>query len=362
MINRRGVLAAGALAAAPAAAEESGPPEVRWRCISAYPRSLETIYGTLERFARDLAEATGGRFRIETFAAGEIVPGLQALDATANGTVEMCQAASYYFVGKDPTFGFGTAMPFGFNSRLQDAWLYAGGGQALLDEFYQGFNVIGLPGGNTGCQMGGWFRKEIKGTDDLKGLKMRIGGLGGRVLQRLGVVPQQIAGGDVYAALERGTIDAVEWSGPADDERLGFNKVARYYYYPGFWEVSATIHLFINRDRWQALPPVWQAAVRMAAARANSFMQARYDALNPPALRRLVASGVQLRPFPPEVMQAAFTAAAETYAEIAETNQAFRKIHDHWQAFRSDGYLWWRVAELETDVFMARARHAPTKG
>jgi hypothetical protein len=183
-----------------------------------------------------LAEATDNRFQIQTFAAGEIVPGLQALDAVQNGTVELCHTAAYYYIGKDPTFAVCCAIPFGPNTRQQNAWFYNGGGNELVNEFVKKFNLYALPGGGTGTQMGGWFRKEINTLEDLKGLKFRIGGYAGRTFQKLGSVPQQIAGGDIYPALEKGAIDAAEWVGSYDDEKLGFSKVAKYYYYPGWWE------------------------------------------------------------------------------------------------------------------------------
>ena len=205
-------------------------PEIKWRCTSSFPKSLDTLYGAAEVFAKAVAEATDNKFQIQVFAAGEIVPGLQAADAVTNGTVELCHTASYYYVGKDPTFALPCAVPFGLNSRMQNAWMYFAGGIDLCNEFYKKYNIYSLPAGNTGCQMGGWFRKEIKEPSDFNGLKMRIGGYAGRVLQKLGCVPQQLAGGDIYPALEKGTIDAAEWVGPYDDEKLGFYKVAPYYY------------------------------------------------------------------------------------------------------------------------------------
>jgi TRAP-type mannitol/chloroaromatic compound transport system substrate-binding protein len=302
-----------------------------------------------------VAELTDGKFQIQVFAAGEIVPGLQAADAVSNGTVECCHTASYYYFGKDPTFAFGTAIPFGLNCRQINAWNYMAGGIELLNEFYKKFNIYGLPAGNTGAQMGGWFRKEIRTVADLSGLKMRIGGLTGRVVSKLGVVPQQIAGGDIYPALEKGTIDAAEWVGPYDDEKLGFHKVAQVYHYPGWWEGGPMLHLFVNLEKWNGLPKAYQAALFNAAAYANNWMMARYDAQNPGALKRLVAAGAQLRPFPAEVMQACYAAAKELYAEIAKDNADFKKIHDHMMAFRNDQYLWWQVSELTFDAFMVRA-------
>ena len=216
-----------------------------------------------------VAEATDNKFQIQPFAAGEIVPALQTLDAVQNGTVEMGHTAYYYYIGKDPTWALFCSVPFGLNARQQNAWFYEGGGQKLIDEFGAKFNTYNLLMGNTGCQMGGWFSKEIKTVDDFKGLKMRIGGWAGKTLGKLGVVAQQIAGGDIYPALEKGTIDAAEWVGPYDDEKLGFYKVAKFYYYPGWWEGGTTNHLQINLEKWNSLPKSYQAIVRAAAGAAN---------------------------------------------------------------------------------------------
>src|SRR5262245_19947928 len=262
---------AGAAALAKPALAQSAP-ELKWRLTSSFPKSLDTLYGAAEVFAKAVAEATDNKFAIQVFAAGEIVPGLAAADAVQNGTVEMCHTASYYYFGKDPTFAFGTAVPFGLNTRMQNAWMFFGGGLDLMNDFYKKFNIFGLPAGNTGAQMGGWFRKEIKDVADLNGLKMRIGGFAGTVMQKLGAVPQQIAGGDIYPALEKGTIDAAEWVGPYDDEKLGFAKVAKYYYYPGWWEGSAMLHNFINIDKWNSLTPTYKAVVRAASAAAHTWM------------------------------------------------------------------------------------------
>ena len=256
------------------------------------------------------------------------MPGLQAADAVTNGTVEMCHTASYYYVGKDPSFAFGTAIPFGLNSRMQDAWLFEGGGQDLLNDFYGKYNIYSLPCGNTGCQMGGWYRKEIKTPEDLNGLKMRIGGFAGKILSKLGLVPQQIAAGDIYPALEKGTIDAAEWVGPYDDEKLGFYKVAPYYYYPGYWEGGPTLHVFVNTAKWAELPKSYQAIAANAAHHGNTYMQARYDAVNPEAIRRLAAAGAQLRPFSPEILEAAYKASQEVYAETSASNADFKTLYD----------------------------------
>ncbi len=340
--------------AAPAIAQSA--PEIKWRLTSSFPKSLDTIYGGGEYLAKRVAELTDGKFQIQVFAGGELVPGLQALDATTNGTVEMCHTVSYYYVGKDPTFAVGASVPFGLNARQMNSWLYQGGGQELLNEFYKNYNVIAFPAGNTGTQMGGWFRKEIKSVADLQGLKFRIGGIAGQVLAKLGVVPQQIAGGDIYPALEKGTIDGAEWVGPYDDEKLGFQKVAQYYYYPGWWEGGPCVHAYVNLDKWNSLPKAYQAAITDAAVHTNSWMQARYDMLNPTALKRLVAGGVQLRPFPTDVMDACLKSTNELWAEISAKNATFKKVIDAMQAYRNDQYLWWQVAEYTYDTYMIRAR------
>ncbi|MGP9812003.1 TRAP transporter substrate-binding protein [Rhodopseudomonas sp. NSM] len=346
--------AAVAAVASPAIAQSS--PEVKWRLTSSFPKSLDTIYGGAEYLSKQVAEMTDNKFQIQVFAAGEVVPGLQALDATSNGTVEMCHTVSYYYVGKDPTFAVFAAVPFGLNARQQNSWLYQGGGNELANEFYKKHNVVGFPCGNTGTQMGGWFRKEIKTVADMSGLKMRIGGIAGQVLQKVGVVPQQIAGGDIYPALEKGTIDAAEWVGPYDDEKLGFQKVAKYYYYPGFWEGGPTVHAFTNIEKFNALPKNYQTILANAAVNTNTWMNARYDMLNPTALKRLVASGTQLRPFSNEILDACLKSTNELWGEISAKNPDFKKAIDAMQAYRSDQYLWWQVAEYTYDSFMIRSR------
>ncbi len=355
--RRRVLLAGGGLAAsaiaAPAIAQSA--PSLKWRLTSSYPKSLDAIYGTAEIFAKAVAEASDNKFQIQVFGPGEIVPGLQALDAVTNGTVEMTQTASYYYFGKDPTFALATAVPFGLNSRMQNAWMFCGGGIDLFNEFFKSYKVYGLPAGNTGCQMGGWFRKEIKKVADLKGLKMRVGGFAGAALAKLGVVPQQIAGGDIYPALERGTLDACEWVGPYDDEKLGFVKVAPNYYYPGWWEGGATLHHFINLAKWESLPAGYKSLLLTASQMANNWMQAKYDQGNPLALRRLVAAGAKLHPFSQEIMEASYKASNELYAETCAKNPRFKKIYDAMVAFRADQYLWWRVAEYTFDTFQIRS-------
>src|SRR3974390_920073 len=358
MKRRQFLTAAGAGLTAAAIAKPAiaqSNPEVKWRLTSSFPKSLDTIFGASEAFVKAVGEATDNNFQIQLFAGGEIVPGLQAADAVQSGTVEMCHTSSYYYFGKDPTFAFGTCLPFGLNSRMQTAWMYFGGGMELMNDFYKKFNIYGIPAGNTGAQMGGWFSKEIKEVADLNGLKMRIGGFAGTVLQKLGAVPQQIAGGDIYPALEKGTIDAAEWVGPYDDEKLGFYKVAKYYYAPGWWEGGAMLHNFITIQKWNELPKAYKAIITAAAAAANVMEQANYDKRNPEALKRLLSNGVQLRPFTQEVMEACLKASNEVNAEESAKNPNYKKVVENMEAFRAQEYFWWQVAEYGFDTFQIRS-------
>ncbi|GJD98696.1 MULTISPECIES: TRAP transporter substrate-binding protein [Methylobacterium] len=339
--------------AAPAVAQTA--PELRWRLHSAFPRSLDALYGAAEMFARLVGEASDGRFQIEVAPA----PGGESaalLDGVANGTVEMAYSAAYYETGRDPTFALATAAPFGLNARQQNAWMLQGGALDLFNEVFARQKLYALPGGNTGTQMGGWFRREVKGVADLQGLRFRIAGLGAQVLAKLGVVPQGQAGPDLYAALEAKTLDAAEWIGPYDDEKLGLNKVAPFYYYPGFWEGGAMLHFWFNAQKWGELPKPYRAIAQGAAAQVNGDLQAKYDARNPGALRRLVGGGAQLKPFPQEIMEAALKAANEIYADLSAKNPDFKRAYDSLKSFRNEEYLWFQVAEYTYDNFMIRAR------
>ena len=354
-LKTAGVGVAAAAIASPAIAQSM--PEIKWRMTTSWPKSLDTLYGGAEMMCKVVAEATDGKFQIQPFAGGEIVPGLQVVDAVQNGTVECGHSASYYYFGKDPTFAFGTSVAFGPNQRLNQGWWTLGGGKEVLNEFYKKYNCTALLAGNTGCQMGGWFRKEINSVADLKGLKMRIGGFPGRVLQKLGAVPQQIAAGDIYPALEKGTIDAAEWVGPYDDEKLGFYKVAPHYYYPGWWEGGSMLFTFVNLDKWNALPKNYQAILEQAGHFANNWMIAKYDEVNPAALRRLLANNVKLHGFSPAIMEACFKAAKELHSEISATNASFKKVYEFNTASTNNGYQWFQVAELSYDLFIIRHSH-----
>ncbi|HEV7435387.1 MAG TPA: TRAP transporter substrate-binding protein [Pseudorhizobium sp.] len=343
-------VAAAATLAAPAIAQEN--PKINWRMTSSFTKGLDILFGAGQIVADHVKEASGGNFVIEHFAGGEIVPALQAADAVSAGTVEMAHTCAYYYVGKDPTFALGTAVPFGLNARQTNAWFNQAGGNELLNEFLSSYNIHAIVLGNTGAQMGGWFRKEINTIDDLKGLKMRIAGLTGQVMSKVGVTPQQIAGGDVYAALEKGTIDATEFVGPYDDQKLGFHKVAKYYYYPAWWEGGPAVHAFINSEKYNNLPENYKRILNDACAAGSASMLERYDTRNPIALKELVSEGAILRPFSQEILETCYKAAQETYAEISASNAAFKKIYDSQQAFKKDAYLWAQIAEYSYDTFM----------
>ena len=345
---------AGILAASAAPALAQSQPEIRWRMTSSYPKSLDTLIGAAEHFSKRLADITGGKFQIRVHAAGEIVPGLQALDAVEAGTVEVSQTIMYYYTGKNPALGLGAILPFGMNVRQHNAWWYQGGGADMYNEFLRAkHNCLAFIALNTGAQMGGWYRKEIKTVADLKGLKFRVGSLAGVVLSRLGVVPQQIAGGEIYQALEKGIIDAAEWVGPYDDEKLGFNKVAKYYYTPGWWEGNAPSLYLVNSKAWDTLPKEYQNAFTAAAAESNLLATAKSDQLNPPAMRRLIASGVQLRVFPREVMDACYKASMDQFAEWSDQNPDFKRMYDSYSKFLDDQVAWFRVAEGPYDNYMS---------
>jgi TRAP-type mannitol/chloroaromatic compound transport system substrate-binding protein len=346
---------AGVLAAGMAPAVHAQP-TLRWRLTSSFPKSLDTLFGVNDVFAKLVRDMTGGKFQITTHPPGELVPAFGTADAVKDGTVEMANTAPYYYFGKDETFALACAIPFGLNSRQLTAWYFEGNGLKLMREFYRGYNIVNFAMGNTGAQMGGWFRKEVKSLAEFKGTKFRVGGFAGKVVERIGGVPQNIPGGEIYQALEKGTIDAAEWVGPYDDQKLGFFKVAPFYAYPGWWEGGAQLELHINSRAWDSLPAEYKAIVEAAAGYCHTDMQAKYDGRNAAALKALVAGGAKLFPFPRDLMEAAFKEANDVYAEIGAKNANWKKVYDDYAAFRRDANLWFRFSEANFDDFMQRQR------
>lgn len=321
-------------------------PKILWKCVSSYPRTLDTIFGGAVLLSELVKTMTNGNFMIQVYPAGEIVPPLQVMDAVQNGSVQMAHTASYYYTGKNEALAFDTSVPFGLTSRQQNAWLYHGGGLDLIRSIYSDFNIINFPGGNTGCQMGGWFRKEVNTLNDLKGLKMRIPGLGGKVMSVLGVNVQVLGGGDIYPALERGAIDATEWVGPYDDEKLGFYRVAKYYYYPGWWEPGANLTFLVNKEVWNKLPLHYKTIFESAIYHVNLDMQAKYDVQNPQALKRLVEKGVKLKKFSDDILKKAYEVSNKIMEELASKDNTYKKVYESWKQFRGDQNEWFKTAEL----------------
>jgi len=348
--------AAGAgLAAVAGPAIAQGTPSVRWRMSTGWPKSLDAMYGSADELCKRVAQLTDGKFEIRAFPGGELVPYSQNMEAVSNGTIECNHVLATAHIGTNTAVAFDTGLSFGMNARQHNAWVQYGGGMPLLRELYKKYNIVNFVSGNVGVQMGGWYRKEIKTLDDLKGLKIRIGGIGGMVLSKLGAIPQQIPPGDIYPSLEKGTIDAAEWIGPYDDERLGLNKVAPYYYSPGWWEGSASITTMVNSKAWENLPPAYKAAFECACNEQTLRMLAHYDAANPTALRKLVAGGAKLAYFPKDVMQASYKASQDLWKELSGKNPDFAKIYPEWQKFQESEASWFRVAENALDNFTFNA-------
>ncbi len=365
-VKKAAAAAAGGLILGCAPKDEGGPsvqtrPTVRWRLASSFPRGLDTIYGAAEVMADTLKAISGGKFLVRPYPAGELVPGLQVLDAVQQGTVEAGQSASYYFIGKNPALAFDSCVPFGLSARQQGAWLHEGGGLELMRGLFADFGIVNFPAGNTGCQMGGWFKRTLGGLEDLRGLKMRIPGLGGEVMNRLGVTVQVLAGGDIFPALETGAIDATEWVGPYDDEKLGFYRIAKSYYYPGWWEPGPSLSFYVNRKAWEGLPVEYQEMFAAAARTAEITMQTRYDAKNPPALERLLGQGVVLERFPDAIMDAAREATFAILEEQASASPAYRKVYEAWKTVRGPYFKWFGTAELAYADYAFKRPGPPTR-
>lgn len=343
---------AGIVASGMAPAVVKAQENLRWRLASSFPKHLDTIYGGGEVFAQKVRELSDGKFNISVHAGGELMPAMGVVDALEQNSVEAAHTAPYYFFGKNEAFALSCAIPFGMNSRQLTAWMYHGNGLKLTRDFYANYNIVNFPCGNSGVQMGGWFRKQINTPEDIRGLKIRIGGLPGKVIEKLGGIPQNIAGGEVYQALEKGVIDAAEWVGPYDDLRLGFHKVAPYYYYPGWWEGSVGLDLLVNKKAYDGLSQYYKDIVAAASTYAHLDMQAKYDARNPGALKELVGQGAKVLPFSKEVLDASFKASEELYAELNASNPQWRTIYADYRAFQKDELLWFRFAEARFDQYM----------
>jgi TRAP-type mannitol/chloroaromatic compound transport system substrate-binding protein len=347
----RGAGLAGILASGVAPAAHANQ-AIRWRLASSFPKSLDITFGAAQTFAREVKEMSGGKVDISVYAADELMPSFGVLDGVQRGVVECGHSSGSYYLGKDETFAIDSTIPFGMNSRQMTAWMMYGKGLELLREFYRGYGVVNFPMGNTGAQMGGWYQKPVRSLADLKGMRMRITQLGGQVLERLGAMPVNLPGSEVYKALERGNIAAAEWIGPYDDLRLGLHKVTKYYAYPGWWEGGTQFSLYVNQRAYDSLTAENKEIIEIAAAYAHLDMQAQYDAKNPPALKELVATGAKLITLPKVVIDAAYREAQELYAEFADRNPHWKRIHGSYAAFQKEQTWGWGYAEMSFDAYM----------
>jgi TRAP-type mannitol/chloroaromatic compound transport system substrate-binding protein len=318
---------------------------------SSFPKSYEVLFSAGQLLCRFVAEATDNKFQIQCNAAGELATSRQALDVVTSGVVECAHTPLAFHAAKDMTLGLGTGLPFGLNSRQQMSWWMFGGGADLINASLNKFGVHGLPAGTTGPQMGGWFKREIGGLDDLKALRFRISGLGGPVFAKIGAVPVDMPHVDVVAALESNTIDGAEFLSPHDDERLGLAAVARYNYGPCWWESAGMVHVVVNLEKWNGLPSAYRAVLGRACDAAGRYMLGKYDAVNPPAVKRLTAAGVQLKPFPQPVMEACYRATLEHLAEIAAKDAAFKRALESATAFRKTCLQWLHASDHAIDSF-----------
>ena len=350
-MKRRSFLQKTALAGAAAATTLSAPnvwakKTYLWRMVTSWPPGLPILQTGAERFARRVEELSGGRLRIQVYAGGELVPPLGVFDAVSQGTVECGSSAAYYWAGREPACQWFAAVPFGFNAQGINTWMYSGGGLKLWEETYAPFNLVPRPMGNTGVQMGGWFNKKINVTSDFKGLKMRIPGLGGKVLSKAGATVVLLAGGEIYTSLERGVIDATEWVGPLHDLRMGFYQAAKYYYYPGWHEPGTCMELTINKKKYEALPRELQMAIDFAAAECNTWILSEFEAKNGEALQTLVNKyKVQLKCFPKKVLQDLRKLAEETLEEEANKSKQARKVHEAFKTFKKKVEAWGTISE-----------------
>ena len=318
----------------------------RWKMVTTWPVNFPVFQDGAEKFADDVRTISGGRLDIHVYAGGELVPPLQVFDAVSQGTVEMGHGSPYYWAGKVPAAQFFSSVPFGMMAKGMNAWFYQGGGLELWEEVYAPFNILPLPMGNTGVQMGGWFNKKIESLADIKGLRMRIPGLGGKVLKRAGGNPILLPGSEVYTALDRRMIDATEWVSPFHDLRLGLNRAARYYYFPGWHEPGTAFELMINRGAWEKLPDDLKTLVKTAAAAINEWIYAQMEFQNQAALQILKAKeNVEILPFPPTVLAELKHLTKETLDEEAATDPTFKKVYDAYTDFANRYREWSIIAD-----------------
>jgi TRAP-type mannitol/chloroaromatic compound transport system substrate-binding protein len=331
----------------------AAPAKVVWRMGSSFPPALDTIHAGATRLSTLVKTLTNGEFQIDLLAAGEAGPPLAMLDAVQNGTVQCAHTAGYYYVNKNMALAFDTELPFGMNARQHNSWMYEGGGLELTRELYATFGVMNFPMGNTGAQMGGWFKKEIRTLDDMSGLKIRVPGIGGQVWKRMGAEPVALPGGEIVAAIKSGKIDAAEWTVPYDDDKLGLPEVAGHYYFPAWWEPSTQLSLLVGKKAWDALPEQYKAALSLASESVNQWMMAAYDARNPKVYKKIVGSGTRVHVFPNVLMINAHQNAFKIYDEEAAKNPSFKKIYESWKRFRGDITLWHGTAESAMQNFLS---------
>ena len=353
-LSTAGLAAGGAALARPAIAQTT--PDVRWKLASSFPTTFEAFWSGAQAFAESVKQQSDGRFTIDIHPAGALVGALDVFEAAQDGRIDCAHTALHYFWGKEPALAFGTGVPFGMNAREQNAFFRQGGGTGLINDVLADHKLVALPMGNTGCQMGGWFRKEINTPGDLRGLKFRISGFAAKILQTLGVEPRAVGRREISSSLASGALDAVAWVSPVDDEKLDLVKSAPHYYYPGVFQPNMSLHLLVNAGKWNDLPKAYQAILRAATDTANADVQAKYDAANPPALRRLAENGARLHAFAPDLLEAFWQATEKAYRETAAGDAKFQRLHSAYMDFRNDQYLWWQVAEYPYDNFLIRQR------
>ncbi|MGW8368243.1 MAG: TRAP transporter substrate-binding protein [Gammaproteobacteria bacterium] len=348
-------IGAGALVAGAAACtgERQGGPEpdsqqtFNWKMVTTWPPKLPGLGTGAEDLARAIERDSGGRIRVHFYAAGELVPPLEVFDAVSSGTAEMGHGAAYYWKGKAEAAQFFATVPFGMNAVEMNAWLYYGGGLELWREVYAPFGLVPFPAGNSGVQMGGWFNREINSLDDLVGLKMRIPGLGGEVLKRVGVTPVNVPASELFTALQTGTIDATEWVGPYNDLALGLFRAAKYYYYPGWHEPGPTLECIVNQAAWESLPDDLQGIVESACAQVNVRMQSEFMARNQDSLTVLIEEhGVEPRPFPDDMLRELKRVTDQVLDERSAADPVFKRVRDAYKAYQKKMAKWQDIAEM----------------